>query len=256
MTISLRSRPRSLARVAIVALTVGVLTTACSSKSADSNPATTISPTANTMSSTTPATPAASASGQNTATEAPAASPTPIAISSLSEFGENAYDAATASSWNKASAIADSLSAGLPHLPSPSAEMDSTVQALRSAIARKDRPAARHYANAVTRIATQMSSHYTDPTPSDVAMLDFYGRELELGVAARDLAALKETVSKIDTTWARVRPKVEAHGGSAVARTFGGIVAKLDRASTPAEYGRLATPILDQVDNLEKVFTK
>lgn len=251
MTNSLSSKPRSLALIAIVASIIGVVATACSSKPADSNPATTISPTANTTDSTAPAT-----SGQTATTVAQVASPTPIAISSLSEFGENAYDAATAGSWAKASAIADSLSAGLPRLPSPSAEMDSTVQSLKSAIARKDRPAARHYANAVTRIATQMSSHYTDPTPSDVAMLDFYGRELELGVAARDLTALKGTASQIDTTWARVRPTVEAHGGSAVARTFGDIVTKLDRASTPAEYGKVATPILDQVDNLEKVFTK
>jgi hypothetical protein len=251
MTISRTSKSGSLAHITLAVSLLGVFATACSSKPATTNPATTTPPSASTIGSES-----AAITRQPVTAGVRINSTTPIAISSLAEFGENAYDAATASSWAKAGAIADSLTAGEPGLPTPSAEMNNTIQSLKSAIASKDRPAARHYANAVTRIATQMSAHYTDPAPSDVAMLDFYGREIELGVAAKDLAALKQTASKIDTIWARVRPLVESHGGGAVAMTFGDIVTKLNAASTPPEYGRLATPILDQVDNLEKVFTK
>lgn len=241
----------SFARIALSLSLFGAVAVACSSKPAD------------TASTTPPQSNASASSGGSAATVAPTgvtrnrvSSPTPGTIAAMAEFGENAYDAATASSWAKASAISDSLAAGERTLPTPNSDIDSTVQSLKSAIARKDRPAARHYANAITRLATEMSAHYTDPTPSDVAMLDYYGREIELGAAANDIAVLKQTTSNIDATWARVRPQVESHGGAAVARKFGDTVTRLDAATTAAEYGKLATTILAQVDDLEKVFVK
>ena len=33
------------------------------------------------------------------------------------------------------------------------------------------------------------------------------------------------------------------------------LIAQVEAAQSPADFGKLATPVLDEVDNLEKVFT-
>ena len=53
-----------------------------------------------------------------------------------------------------------------------------------------------------------------------------------------------------------MRPQVESHGGSAQAQKFDNLVAQVQAAKSDNEYGLLATAVLDQVDNLEKVFNK
>lgn len=51
-----------------------------------------------------------------------------------------------------------------------------------------------------------------------------------------------------------MKAKIEAKGGTKEAAVFDGLVVKTEAAKTPADYAKLAAPILDEVDNLEKVF--
>ncbi len=51
-----------------------------------------------------------------------------------------------------------------------------------------------------------------------------------------------------------MQAKVEANGGKKEAAAFEKLVVKTDASRAAADYGKLATPILDEVDNLEKVF--
>ena len=71
-------------------------------------------------------------------------------------------------------------------------------------------------------------------------MLDYYGREFEIWSASGNAAQLKTTAKEFRQTWNTLRPAVQARNSS--------------EAKAPAEYGRLATPVLNAVDNLEKVF--
>ena len=64
------------------------------------------------------------------------------------------------------------------------------------------------------------------------------------------------TAQAIRQTWNSVKPKVEAKGGTKQAQNFETLVAKTDAAANIADYAKVATPILDEVDNLEKVFEK
>jgi hypothetical protein len=52
-----------------------------------------------------------------------------------------------------------------------------------------------------------------------------------------------------------VRPQVELKG-PAEAEKFGALVARVERARTLKEYARLASPVLEEVDHLEAVFTR
>lgn len=184
----------------------------------------------------------------------------PPTIARVGELGENAYDAVQANQWSKAGPLADSIASGARTLPTlggtSAAEMAQTTDSFKAAVARRDRSAALHAANRVTRLAIEMGARYTSAMPSDVMMLDYYGRELELGAAAQDTVALRRTASDIERTWAAVRPAVESHGGAMEAKRFGDLVAQVGGATTPVAYGRLAKPLLDEVDNLEKVFAK
>jgi hypothetical protein len=53
--------------------------------------------------------------------------------------------------------------------------------------------------------------------------------------------------------WDALRPRLNTRGG-AQARKFESLVAQVEAAKAPAEYARLAKSVLDEVDNLEKVF--
>ena len=114
-------------------------------------------------------------------------------------------------------------------------------------------------ANQVTLIAADLVEPFNPQVPAAVTRLDFYGRELEIGVAAKDsagrLAGLKVTGDLLRQTWDKIQPAVKAKGGEAEAKKFSGLMTKLGAAKSVEDYGKLVTPILDEVDNLEKVFT-
>lgn len=58
----------------------------------------------------------------------------------------------------------------------------------------------------------------------------------------------------IRETWNADKPKIEAKGAGKVAAKFESLVAQAEKAASVADYTKVATPILDEVDNLEKVF--
>ena len=57
------------------------------------------------------------------------------------------------------------------------------------------------------------------------------------------------------TAWNALRPPLEAAGGVSEAERFDKLIAQVQAAQSPADFGKLATPVLNEVDNLEKVFT-
>ena len=83
--------------------------------------------------------------------------------------------------------------------------------------------------------------------------LDYYGRELEVWALANDVNKLQATAREMRQTWDALRPAVEAKSATE-AKKFDALVAQVETAKTPAAYIRVATPVLDEVDNLEKLF--
>jgi len=188
-------------------------------------------------------------------TSAIATSPQPAAPKSLTDTAENAevtYDAAKAGNWTEATARLDQLRQSAASYPA----LDAVAATLAGPVQSHDRLQSMKIANEITRQANEMLRTHPTLAPVDVAILDYEGRKLEIGAAAKSLASLKATTKQIRQTWDEVRPRVESRGGAAESKTFESLVAQLERTNTIPEYGRIATSILTEVDRLEAVFAR
>jgi len=197
----------------------------------------------------------------------PTASPTvtrtesvPASLSNAGEYGENIYDYAKANDWKKAdaklAALKDAVKQVRTDIKNQAAavdRLDPTVAALDRAVAAKDRQATMREANQVTFDVANMTAAYKLSVPVEVTRLDYYGRELEVWAQAKDADKLKATAGEMRQTWDTLRPTIAAKS-AAEAKKFDALVAQVETAKTPADYERVATPVLNEVDNLEKLF--
>jgi hypothetical protein len=69
----------------------------------------------------------------------------------------------------------------------------------------------------------------------------------------QDANKLQAAAREMQQTWDRLRPSIETHSARE-AKKFDALVAQVESAKTPADYARVATPVLNEVDNLEKLF--
>lgn len=187
----------------------------------------------------------------------------PKPLEEVCHFSENIYDMAKLNDWGKAMADLSRLKKAVEGLKTDPAttkidtvEVASTLSKLENAVSRKDRSTAMQSSNRITMIAAKLTASFKPQVPAEVTLLDYYGRELEIWAAANDQTKLNSVAKDIRQTWDKLLPTIESHGGSVEAKTFGVLVEKIEKAKTPNDFAQLATPILDEVDNLEKVFTK
>ena len=187
----------------------------------------------------------------------------PASLTDVGEYGENIYDAAKAGSWSTASQKLKSLkkaAAELPaDLPGPGssqkkAQLFADISALEKSIPARDKQASIEKANHVTLVADGLSAPFGPKVPVDITRLDYLGRELEVWAGPGDLKRLQQVASEIQSTWSKVRPAIEAKGASRVSKSFSALVDRVAAAKTAQEYEASAGPLLDEVDNLEKVF--
>jgi len=184
----------------------------------------------------------------------------PTSLSNAGEFGENVYDYAKANDWKnadvKVAALKDALKQVRTDVKNQSAavdRLDKNVAALDRAVTAKDRQGAMREANQVTFEVADMTAAYKLSVPVEVSRLDYYGRELEVWTQAQDANKLQATAREMRRTWDSLRPTIETHSATE-AKKFDTLVVRVESAKTPADYARAATPVLDEVDNLEKLF--
>jgi hypothetical protein len=184
----------------------------------------------------------------------------PGSLSNAGEYGENIYDYAKAADWKNAvgklAALRDAAKNVRAEVKNQSAavdRLDTNVAALGRAVAAKDRQAAMREANQVTLDVADMTAAYKLSVPVEVTKLDYYGRELEVWAQAKDANKLQATTGELRRTWDALRPSVQSHSPTE-AKKFEALVARVEAAKTPVDYERVAKPVLDEVDNLEKVF--
>lgn len=184
---------------------------------------------------------------------APASAPAP------GELAENIYDLSKASDWGTATAKLDTLRTVVEASVATSTVRVDKAQIARlgQAVSARERATAMEAANALTRDFAPASAAAAR-VPVEIVLLDYLGRELEIGAARGDagLSRIRSTVTDIRQTWSAVRANVVSRGGSAEAEAFDRVVSRLGTARSPADYGAVATPILDEVDRLEAVFNR
>ncbi|HBB89248.1 MAG TPA: hypothetical protein DC047_16715 [Blastocatellia bacterium] len=184
----------------------------------------------------------------------------PASLANAGEFGENVYDYAKANDWKNAdvklAALRDAVKSVRTDVRNNGASVDdlnADVAALDNAVTGKDRQAAMREANQVTLDVANMTTAYKLTVPVEVTRLDYYGRELEVWAQAKDANKLLETAGKLQREWQTLRPSITAKSAAEAAR-FDTLVARVGSAKTPAAYTSVATPVLNEVDNLEKLF--
>lgn len=185
----------------------------------------------------------------------------PSTLSKIGEYGESVYDLAKIGDWAKVETNLTQLQDAASQYARTNSEnstqlnqLNERIERLSQAVTTRDRQAAMQNANQVTFITAGLIRHYKTNVPVDITLLDYYGRELEIGAVYNDTALLQATAQQIRQTWETVRPAIIARGGTTTAQQFDRLVDRVSQAKSTTDYAQLAKPVLDRVDNLELVF--
>jgi hypothetical protein len=204
----------------------------------------------------TPAPPVAPAA----APVVPTAERPPSALMEVGEAAESLFDAALAKNWTAAEGQLEALKASagdLPaSLPKPDlvAQLHSRLDALGASVASHQRVETMDDANGITRIAAEIATKWQTRIPYEVILLDYYGRQLELGIASGKLDSLKRTTTDLRSTWNMIEHTILERGHTDDAKRFTDIVVQLEAARTPDDFVAPARAELAAVDQLQNIF--
>jgi hypothetical protein len=186
--------------------------------------------------------------------------PPPPALAQIGGSAAEIFAAARASKWPDASASMGTLRESMRTLPTSGfkpdlvAQMRTRTADLAHGIKARQRVTAMDAANSITRIAAELSSSYETPIPYQVLLLDYYGRQLELGLAASRPAMMRQAAADLRQTWNSVEPAILRRGGVEDARRFTDIVVQIEGARRPADFVAPVQAELAEVDRMEKIF--
>jgi hypothetical protein len=184
----------------------------------------------------------------------------PPALLEVGEFAEGLFDAARLSNWPGAAVALQAMNRSAADLPATFSRPDlagrlhSRFAEVGDAVATRQRVQTMELANGITRLIAELSEEYQTQLPFALVMLDYYGRELEIGIAAGDRARLKQATADVRQTWNRFERTILQRGAVDEARRFTDIVVQLEGASAPADFVDPTRAELDAVDRLEKIF--
>jgi hypothetical protein len=194
------------------------------------------------------------------ATEPPLADAPPAALVRVGESAEGLFDAAAASNWLTATeqvqALSEAASQLPPHLPKADlvAQLRTRIDDVKQSAAARRRVETMDFANSITRIIADLSAEFQTDVPIDVVMLDYYGRQLELGIATGRQSTLTQATADLRQQWNRIEPTIERRGHVDEARRFKDIVVQLEGARRPADFAAPTRAELVAVDRLERIF--
>ena len=131
-----------------------------------------------------------------------------------------------------------------------------TIADLEKALAAKNHLDAMRNANRVTLIAATVAVPYRPRIPTEVSLLEYNGRELEIWSEVRKLDKLSSIVIRMHLAWQTLMPKLIEYNGDKELKRFSELMRHLEQARTAEEYDRLAKQILAGTATLESIFAK
>ena len=166
----------------------------------------------------------------------------PPALLDVGETAEELFDAARVSNWKDAAIALRTMNESADELPVTfskaglTAQLQSRLEELSDTVSQQQRLRTMDFANQITQLVADLSGKYQTQVPYALVMLGFYGRELELGIAAGDQARLKQAAADLRQTWNRFEGRVLQRGAVDEARRFTDIVVQLEGAQTTADF--------------------
>jgi hypothetical protein len=190
----------------------------------------------------------------------PVANRPPAALVGIGDAAKELFDAALAADWRAASEWTMAITESAAVLPSglPKADLvgqlGSLVAALKDHVAAHDRIATMDDSNTVTRLVADVTAEFQTDVPYEAVMLGFYGRQLELGIAAVRPSTLTQAVTDLRSTWNRLQPVILRRGQTDDARRFTDVVVQLEGAKRPADFVAPTRAELAEADRIERLF--
>ena len=183
-------------------------------------------------------------------------------VDTIGQTSEAVYDDIRAEQWQQASEKLSYLKKADDELKSSqlSKGSDQYVSRLTNdldkQIQEKKRVPAMESANQLTRAAMDLGEPVEATLPKELSLLNYYGRELEIGALGNDKNKMHSATNDIKNIWPKLKPKVEAQGQTEKEAQFDQLVKKLEKAKSKEEYQQFATQILEQVDQMGGKFSK
>jgi hypothetical protein len=131
-----------------------------------------------------------------------------------------------------------------------------TIIELEGAIAAKNRLDTMRYSNRVTLIAATVAVPFKPSLPTEVSLLDYNGRELEIWSEIRKTDKLSGIVIRMHLAWQTLMPKLIEQSCIKELRRFSDIMGHLELARAPEEYGRLSKQLLVETAAMKLLFIK
>lgn len=184
----------------------------------------------------------------------------PTALQQIGDSAVAMFDDTLAGKWDDVSGelkgIDQRISELPANLPFPDvvAVMHDRIRSLRQGVPAHDTLAVLNDANALTRLVTQIADGFEVTVSFEVAILPYFGRQLEIGAMSGSLIRLRQISRDLRAMWMRAEPMVLMRGDTADARRFTDIVVDLESARTPSDFKRLAKTELDAAASLSRRF--
>jgi hypothetical protein len=182
----------------------------------------------------------------NASAEAP-----PMALQQIGDSSVAVFEEALEGRWDDVAADLAGIDRRLAELPPQLpysdvvAEMRARIHALHDEAAARRTSSVLDDANAVSRLVTQIADGFEVAVPFEVAVLPYYGRQLEVGVLTERLADLQRTSRDLRAMWTRAERIVLRSGDTDDARRFTDIMVDLEAARGLDDYQSLAQRELD-----------
>lgn len=200
------------------------------------------------------------------ATSAAPKAAAPTSVQAVIQAALHTYDTAGAADWTLAGQQMVLLKAAMRQLKAdistPDAEqkkrltqLGTDITALDKAITARRRQTSMMTANRIARVGGVLASTYASKVPQSVWQMQYLARELQVWSAdPADLKKLRAIPARMDTEWARVKPELASKGDADLIKEFGDDTAQFKAASAPSDFARLAKPLLDTLDKIEKAY--
>ena len=131
-----------------------------------------------------------------------------------------------------------------------------TITDLEKALAARSHLDIMRDSNRITLIAATLAVPYRPRIPTDVSLLEYNGRELQLWSEAKRIEKLSGIVIRMHLAWQTLMPKLIEQNGEKELKRFSELMRHLEQARSAEEYDRLAKQILAETATLEAVFAK
>lgn len=185
-------------------------------------------------------------------------------LDSLSESAEDIFTLALAGKMERVGKRLDTLKKNAAAFAYVQDEASSillprlgrTIADLEKAISTRNRIDTMRFSNRITLIAATVAVPFRPSVPTEVSLLDYNGRELEIWSEMKKTDKLSSIVIRMHLAWQTLMPKLIEQNRIKELRRFSDLMGHLELARVPEDYGRLSRQVLAETDVLKAIFLK